>query len=86
MDQNALPVEQLESLSDRQALEEEFFLGLRQLGGIDLEQIEKMYGVSLGKKISSLECAGLVERDGKLLRLVPKKLAISNEVFVELLD
>ncbi len=32
-------------MSSREALEEEMFLGLRQLAGIDLERIEKQYGV-----------------------------------------
>src|SRR5215813_9700936 len=80
-----LPAEQIESVTRQQALEEEMFLGLRQLSGINLAQIESQYGVSLDGKLSSLESAGLIERDGAVVRLAPQKLCVSNEVFVGLL-
>lgn len=80
-----LPAEQIESVSREQALEEEMFLGLRQLEGINLSRIESAYGVSLNAKLSPLESAGLIEREGGIVRLAPDKLSISNEVFVELL-
>jgi oxygen-independent coproporphyrinogen-3 oxidase len=80
-----LPAEQIETVTREQALDEEMFLGLRQLNGIDLGKIESAYGVSLDTKLSSLESAGLIEREGSIVRLAPKKLSISNEVFVELL-
>ena len=81
-----LPAEQIEPVSERQAREEEIFLGLRQLGGINLDQIESIYAASLGEKLCSLQSAGLIEREGSIVRLAPKKLSISNEVFVELLS
>ena len=40
------PVEQLETVTQGQALEEELFLGLRQLAGIDLSGIESKYGAN----------------------------------------
>jgi len=80
-----LPVEQLEAVTRESALEEELFLGLRQLEGIDVARIEREYGVALGTRIAPLESAGLVERDGNVLRLAPGKVSISNEVFVELM-
>jgi oxygen-independent coproporphyrinogen-3 oxidase len=80
-----LPAEQIESVSREQALQEEMFLGLRQLNGINLDQIESAYGVSMNDKFAPLESAGLIEREGGIVRLAPKKLSISNEVFVELL-
>ena len=80
-----LPVEQLERLTSERALEEELFLGLRQLDGIDVARIERDYGVALGAKIQPLASAGLLKRDGNVLRLAPEKLSVSNEVFVELL-
>jgi putative oxygen-independent coproporphyrinogen III oxidase len=80
-----LPAEQIESVSRDEALEEEMFLGLRQLNGINLDQIEFAYGVSMKDKFAPLESAGLIEREGGIVRLAPKKLSISNEVFVELL-
>jgi len=80
------PVEQLEKLSRDQALEEEFFLGLRQLAGIDLARIESKYGASLRPRIEQLRAQGLLEWDGALLRLAPGRLTVSNEVFVNLLQ
>jgi oxygen-independent coproporphyrinogen-3 oxidase len=80
-----LPVEQLEPVTRKSALEEELFLGLRQLDGIDVRQIEREYGVSLGTRFEALESAGLLERHGDVVRLAPGKVSISNEVFVELM-
>jgi len=79
------PVEQLESVSPAQALEEELFLGLRQLAGIDLERLQQHYGVALGERFMPLESSGLVEREGSVVRLAANHLSISNEVFVELM-
>jgi oxygen-independent coproporphyrinogen-3 oxidase len=80
-----LPVEQHEVLTADSALEEELFLGLRQLDGIDIGRIEQEYGVTLSGRFDPLASAGLVERDGGLVRLAPGKLSVSNEVFVELI-
>src|SRR5437016_3015163 len=80
-----LPVEQQEKLTADSALEEELFLGLRQLDGIDLAKIEREYGVTLGARFERIASAGLVEREGSVVRLAPEKLSVSNEVFVELM-
>jgi len=80
-----LPVEQHERLTAESALEEELFLGLRQLDGIDVVQIEREYGVALAGRFDPLASAGLVKRDGNVVRLAPGRLSISNEVFVELM-
>jgi oxygen-independent coproporphyrinogen-3 oxidase len=79
------PREQIEPVTQQQALEEELFLGLRQLEGIDLAGVEKKYGVSLQARIAGLREQGLLEMDGANLRLAPAHLTVSNEVFVELL-
>ena len=80
------PIEQLESVGHSQALEEELFLGLRQLAGIDLSAVEAKYGTSLRSRIRDLLAQGLVEWDGPRLRLAPERLSVSNEVFVHLLE
>ena len=80
-----LPVEQLEKVTAEQALEEELFLGLRQLDGIDVSRIERDYGVALAARFDPLATAGLIEREGSVVRLAPGRLSISNEVFVELM-
>src|SRR5438105_12781580 len=74
-----LPVEQQEKLTADSALEEELFLGLRQLDGIDLARIEQEYGVTVMERFDPLAAAGLVERQGSVVRLTPEKLSISNE-------
>ena len=83
--QGCFPVEQLESVTSGQALEEELFLGLRQLAGIDLGSIEAKYGSRLRPRVEELVAQGLVEWDGPRLRLSPDRLTVSNEVFVQLL-
>ncbi len=80
-----LPVEQHETLTAESALEEELFLGLRQLDGIDVARIERDYGVGLAGRFDPLASAGLVKRDGSMVRLAPSRLSVSNEVFVELM-
>jgi oxygen-independent coproporphyrinogen-3 oxidase len=80
-----LPVEQLERLTAEAALEEELFLGLRQLDGIDVSRIEKDYAVKLASRFDPLASSGLVEWNGPVVRLAPSRLSVSNEVFVELL-
>jgi oxygen-independent coproporphyrinogen-3 oxidase len=80
-----LPIEQRETLTPESALEEELFLGLRQLDGIDVGRIERQYGVALASRFDSLALAGLIERDGNIVRLAPERVSVSNEVFVELM-
>jgi len=78
-------VENVERVTREQAFEEELFLGLRQLGGIDLPRIQREYSVDLEEKVGRLASAGMVEREGELVRLAAGKLSVSNEVIVELL-
>jgi oxygen-independent coproporphyrinogen-3 oxidase len=91
-EQGLSPREQIEAVSAEQAFDEELFLGLRQLDGIDMPAIEQKYGNALAgrfadtrRRIDDLRANGLVEFDGARLRLAPDRIAISNEVFVELL-
>jgi len=86
LSQGRFPVEQAETVTLAQALEEELFLGLRQLAGIDLAGIEAKYGASLRPRVEELRALGLLEWHGTQLRLAPDRLTISNEVFVSLLD
>lgn len=80
-----LPIEQHEEVSPQQALEEQLFLGLRQLDGIDVAGILEGQGQKLSLRLESLVQKGLVERSGDWVKLAPAKLSISNEVFVELI-
>jgi oxygen-independent coproporphyrinogen III oxidase len=78
-------IENVQSVTNDLALEEELFLGLRQLAGINLARIERQYGVDLKDKVSRLASNGMVEHQGDVLRLAPAKLNVSNEILVELL-
>jgi len=80
-----VPVEQLEDISPAQALEEELFLGLRQLAGINWKRLERAYGIPLESRFARLDTTGLIERSGDVVRLLPERLSVSNEAFVELL-
>ena len=86
IEQHTLPIEQCETVTPGQALEEELFLGLRELAGINLARIEKQYSVCLTSRVAELAAQGLLLREGDLVRLAPERLAVSNEVFVALLD
>ncbi len=85
LEQGTSPREQIETVTAAQALDEELFLGLRQLDGVDLERIEREYHVSLRNRIAPLAEQGLLQLNGGQLRLAPDRLSISNNVFVELL-
>jgi oxygen-independent coproporphyrinogen-3 oxidase len=80
-----LPIEQHEVLTREQALEEELFLGLRLLEGIDLDDVEQQFNLSLRDRFAPLASAGLVELHGSRVRLAPSRIAVSNEVFAELM-
>lgn len=85
VEQGMSPRQRIEPVTPHEALEEELFLGLRQLEGIDLAQVERRYQVTLREQIARLQRDGLVELEGPRLRLAPDRLTVSNEVFVELL-
>ena len=74
-----------ETVTPAQALDEELFLGLRELAGIDLARIERKYGADFAPRVRKLLDEGLLERSDDTIRLNPAKLTISNEAFVELL-
>ena len=78
-------IESVETVTAALALEEELFLGLRRLSGIELSRVEREYGVNLSEKVAELAARGMVEKQGAILRLPVNKLGVSNEIIVELL-
>jgi oxygen-independent coproporphyrinogen III oxidase len=78
--------EQQQDVTPDAALEEELFLGLRQLDGVDLAAIEASYHVDLSERVRTLREQGLVETTGTRLRLASDRLTVSNGVLVELLS
>jgi putative oxygen-independent coproporphyrinogen III oxidase len=85
MEGGNLPLQSIEGITPEAALEEELFLGLRQLDGIDVSRVESAYAVNLASRFDPLASSGLVERNGSNVRLTPSRISVSNEVFVELL-
>jgi len=92
IEQGSSPGEQFEGLAAPQILDEEFFLGLRLLEGMDIGRVEREFGselparmASVRERIERLASLGFIERDGDCIRLVPDRLTVSNEVFVQLL-
>lgn len=71
-------------------LEEFFFLGLRQMSGIDLEEARRYWGSERVDrwvpKIEALEHDGMVVREDGRVRLTDRALLISNEVFEEFIE
>ena len=92
IEQGSSPGEQFEGLTPVQILDEELFLGLRLLDGIDFARVEGEFAgelparmAALRERIDRLHSLGFIERDGGRIRLVPDRLTVSNEVFVQLL-
>jgi oxygen-independent coproporphyrinogen-3 oxidase len=95
IEQGSTPREQIEPVTPEQALEEEFFLGLRQLDGIDLARIERNYAsngngssarfIKIREQIDSLCAQRLLTLDSGRLRLAPDRLTISSSILAELL-
>ena len=76
-------------VTDKEKIEEEMFLGLRLLKGVDLNTFEEKYGKraeEIFKNVIDKNIkAGYLEIDGNKLRLTRKGLFYGNEVFSEFL-
>jgi oxygen-independent coproporphyrinogen-3 oxidase len=72
-------------VSRQEALEEEFFLGLRLVRGVDLHDIETRFGSTAVSDFSSIIAGfvadGLLARAGDVIRLTQPGRLLSNEVF-----
>jgi oxygen-independent coproporphyrinogen-3 oxidase len=95
MEQGASVREQIEPVTPFVALTEDIFLGLRQLCGADFARIESEYSkdealrnrlLMLQLRIDTLKTHGMLEFDGRFVRIPPEKLTISSEILLELLS
>jgi oxygen-independent coproporphyrinogen-3 oxidase len=72
-------------VSRREALEEEFFLGLRLTRGVDLRTLAKKFGDAAMadslRVVPELVADGLLSRDASQIRLTRRGRLLSNEVF-----
>jgi oxygen-independent coproporphyrinogen-3 oxidase len=77
-------------VSQRAALEESFFLGLRVVCGVDLKGLSEKFGDeavdNARAAITELVEGGLMQRRGDLVSLTPKGRLLSNEVFQRFLS
>jgi oxygen-independent coproporphyrinogen-3 oxidase len=77
-------------VSRQAALEESFFLGLRLTRGLDLGELSADFGEeALGdfeNEVSEFLKSGLMEIDGRYVRLTPQGRLLSNEVFQRFLS
>jgi len=72
------PVATREPVDDRRRAEERLFLGLRQTAGVTITAADQQ---RYSGEIAHLAAAGLVESSSERLRLTPRGLLLSNEVF-----
>ncbi|MBS4751027.1 oxygen-independent coproporphyrinogen III oxidase [Carnobacteriaceae bacterium zg-ZUI78] len=83
--QKQLPIFSKETLTKEQIMEEELFLGLRKIEGVNRQQFQKKYGVSLesvyGKTIQYLMNVGLLEMKNDFIRLTKRGIFLGDTVF-----
>lgn len=76
-------------VNEQQAIEEAFFLGLRLVKGIDLEDAAERYGtaatIAFREEFAEMASAGLVEVEEGRIRLTNRGRLLSNEVFARLI-
>jgi oxygen-independent coproporphyrinogen-3 oxidase len=78
------------SVDENEAIEEAFFLGLRLVRGVDLEEVVQRYGTSAAvafrEELAEMANAGLVEVEEGRVRLTSRGRLVSNEVFGSLIS
>jgi oxygen-independent coproporphyrinogen-3 oxidase len=89
IDQGRPPVEMVEDRTSLMCVEEAFLLGLRRLDGFDVHAIAEDLGLDYPQewfeRVERLESAGIVEFDGRILKLKPYGWLIAGGVTEELL-
>jgi oxygen-independent coproporphyrinogen-3 oxidase len=84
------PVEWSYPVDEIAGIEESFFLGLRLNRGVDLESMRNRFGpgklAAIESSLAEMLESGLVERDGRFVRLTPRGRLLANEVFSALLQ
>jgi oxygen-independent coproporphyrinogen III oxidase len=77
-------------VSQEEALEENFFLGLRHIRGVNLRELSAKFGEDAlddaGAMIAELITTGLLERRDDFVRLTSRGRLLSNEVFVRFIQ
>ena len=80
------PLQDYELIDSQTAMGETLFLGLRLLQGLELDLFQKRHGAHLmdvfGSEVNDLVASGLLNLDQRHLKLTPRGLLLSNQVFV----
>lgn len=77
------PLESLTPVSDREAQEEFFFLGLRKVDGIELNPPGIALDREFRERVDRLVQLGLLIAEQGRVRLSPHALVVSNDIFAE---
>jgi oxygen-independent coproporphyrinogen-3 oxidase len=84
------PISEICSLSTSRQVEEFFFLGLRRREGVELREANERWGEAQVKPweatLNTLTAAGWLEWSGSRLRLAPRALLVSNEIFQQFIE
>jgi putative oxygen-independent coproporphyrinogen III oxidase len=87
LDREMLPREELTHLTEREAMAEFFFLGLRMLEGVEPARFRREFAVDLDDAypgvVSGLLAEGLLECRRNRLRLTGTGLVLANQVFLK---
>ncbi len=82
-----LPQRLSNELTEKEQMEEEVFLGLRKMSGVDKKVFLERYNVQIDEifaaQIEKLVAEGLLINDAESLRLTQKGVFLGNEVFQE---
>lgn len=85
---NKSPIVERTDLNQEDARSESIFLGLRLMRGLNLAEYRARFGTDLRDEYDAdlrrLRDAGLIETDGRLMRLTRRGALLSNEVFAAL--
>ncbi|MDF2607420.1 MAG: coproporphyrinogen oxidase [Bacillales bacterium] len=87
LEKNIKPILEMNTLSQQEKIEEELFLGLRKIKGININNFRKRYSLDLlnyyNNEINDLKLSGLLELDGDHLKLTKNGLYFGNDVFMK---
>ncbi|HVZ16479.1 MAG TPA: radical SAM family heme chaperone HemW, partial [Terriglobales bacterium] len=77
-------------VDENAAIEEAFFLGLRLIRGVDLQEVAERYGtaaaIAFREELADLASSGLIEVEEGSVRLTARGRLLSNEVFARLIS
>jgi oxygen-independent coproporphyrinogen-3 oxidase len=85
MARGSVAIEQRELLTGEQAFQETLFLGLRQVVGVNLDEVDAPARAKMQPQIEKLLAEGFVHLQDGRLQIAPEHFSVANELLVELL-